>query len=74
MNSKPPGVISPLSPKWKTHPKTQLEFLLALVETAPDVKIAPINQPKLATRDPSTIESWELQGIETVALGIGLRS
>jgi hypothetical protein len=70
--SQPLNVVTPLSEKWRTNPQTRLGFVLALVETVPSVKVAPVGQTHLATRDPSIIEGWELQGIETTIHGIKL--
>ena len=47
--SQPANVATPLSPNWRTHPKTRLEFVLALVERFPNAKIAPIGLRYLAS-------------------------
>ena len=71
--SQPANVATPLSPNWRTHPKTRLEFVLAQVERFPSAKIAPIGQGHLASRDLSVIENWELQEVKTEIHGVQLK-
>jgi len=71
--SQPGNVATPLSPNWRTHPTTRLEFVLALVERFPRAKIAPIGQGHLASRDLSVIENWELQEVKTEIHGVRLK-
>jgi hypothetical protein len=71
--SQPANVVTPLSPNWRTNPKTRLEFVLALVERYPSAKIAPIGQGHLASRDLSVIEDWELQEVKTEIHGVRLK-
>jgi len=71
--SHPTSVATPLSPRWRTQPKTRLEFVLALVERFPSAQIAPIGESHLATRDLSIIENWELQEVKTEIHGVRLK-
>jgi hypothetical protein len=71
--SQPANVATPLSSNWRTHPKTRLEFVLALVERFPNAKIAPIGMRYLASRDLSVIEKWELQEVQTEIHGVRLK-
>ena len=71
--SQPANVATPLSPNWRTHPKTRLEFVLALVERFPNAKIAPIGLRYLASCDLSVIENWGRHKVKTEIYGVRLK-